>query len=112
MQINDRVFISPFPIDHEDQRRQGDDRHPDDKMRFEPIFTLPFVEDNLQRPQSQGHESKSDVVDMSFGESAPPEVWRILDQSRGEQDRQNSDWDVDKKDPAPAYFIDTASTES
>src|SRR4051812_31604009 len=101
MKVDDRIFIPPFPYDHEDQRCCGDDRQRNNQVRLEPVFALTFVEDDLQCTESKRDKSESDIVDVGFTELAPPEIWRILDQPRSQQDRQDANRNVDEEDPAP-----------
>jgi hypothetical protein len=53
MQVDDGILVPPLPEDHEDQRHHRDGAQPDDEVRFEPVFALPFVEDHLQRSQAE-----------------------------------------------------------
>src|ERR1035438_6829776 len=52
MQVDDGVFVAPLPEDDKDQRHGGDHAQHYDEVRFEPVFALSFVEDHLQRSQS------------------------------------------------------------
>ena len=111
MQIDDGIFVSPLPDDHEDQGGCANDRKRDDEVRFEPVFALTFVENNLQSAQAQSHKSQAHIVDVSFAQLAALEVGRILNEPRGEQDRQNADGDIDEEDPAPGEVVGDPSAE-
>src|SRR5262249_13956339 len=105
MQVDDRIFMSPFPDDHKDQRSCGDQLEGDDEIRFESIVALNFIENDLQRTQTERYESQADVVDFCFTELAAAEVWRILNQPRSKQDGNNPDRNIDEENPAPGEVI-------
>ena len=54
-------------------------------MRFKPVFTLTFIEHDLQGSQAEGHESQAYVVDMGLADSAATKIGGILNQPRGKQ---------------------------
>src|SRR5712691_7473065 len=101
MEIDDGVFVSPLPNNHEDQGRRANQRQRDNKVRFKPVVALTLVENDLQSAQAQSYKSEPNIVDASFAQLAAPKVGWVLNQSRGEQDRQNPDGNVDKENPAP-----------
>ncbi len=63
------------------------------------------------RSQAQGYEAETDVVDFGFAEFAAMEIWRVLNQARGEQQRDDSDRDVDEENPAPGEVVGDPSAE-
>src|ERR1700722_1548210 len=95
----------PFPDHRGDQRRDADGRHGYDETRVEPIVALAFVEDYLQGAESDGDQAETEIVDAAFHVALFLEVWRVLDQSRGEKQRDNSDRDVDIENPAPTEIV-------
>src|SRR5580692_10266720 len=103
--------MSPLPDYDEDQRDRADHRQDDDEMRFEPIFALPFVENNLESPQAKGDGAETNVVDSSFTELAALEIGRILNEPGGEQNRNDADRDVDEKNPTPGEVVRDPATE-
>ncbi len=82
-----------------------------DEVRFEPVVALAFVEDDLQRSQAERDKAEADVVDLGFAQLAAVEIWRILNQPRGEQDRKNADRNVDEENPAPGEIVGDPSAE-
>ena len=66
MQVDHRVFVLPFPIDEKQQRGSRDDREGQNEVRLEPVVALSFIQDNLQRAQTQSHQAEADVVDSRF----------------------------------------------
>src|SRR5882757_6678358 len=105
MEIDDGVFVSPLPNDHEDQGRRANQRKRDNKIRLEPVVALPLVENNLQSTQPQGHKSEPNIVDVSFTELAALEIRRVLNQSGRKKYRYNPDGNVDKENPAPGEVV-------
>src|ERR1019366_7394364 len=105
MQIDDGVLVPPLPEDDEDQRHGRNHAQNDDKVRFEPVFALPFVEDNLQGSEAKRDETEPRVVDSRLFQLAALEVRRILDEPRRQQQRNNADGDIDEENPAPGKGV-------
>src|SRR6266550_6121023 len=101
MQFDNRILLIPLPKEHEQQRRRRDQRQGQNEVRFEPIFTLALVQDDLQSSQSDSHEAEAYVVDFQLGKLPAAEVGRILNQARSQQQRDDADRDVDEENPAP-----------
>jgi len=91
MQVDDGILLVPLPENDEDQRYGGDNAQPYDEVRLEPVFTLSFVEDYLQRSEAERDQAESDVVDAGFAQLAAPEVGRILDEPLRQHQRKNAD---------------------
>src|ERR1700731_3141089 len=105
MQIDDGVLVPPLPDNNEDQGSRCDQRKHNDEAGFEPIVALTLVEDNLKRSQPQRYKTEADVVDFRFAKFAALEVGRILDEPRGEQQRNDADRDIDEENPAPGKVV-------
>ena len=62
-EFDDGVSVSQFP----ERRRSGDEarRESDDKVGFKPVFPLSFIQDNLQRAQTQGEQAEADVINLN-----------------------------------------------
>ena len=82
MQIDDGILVSPLPENHKEQRGNGDDSERHDKVRLKPVVALALVEHNLQRTQTQGHETEADVVDRGLLQLTALHVGRVLNQAR------------------------------
>src|SRR6202522_3730456 len=112
MQIDNGIFLIPLPENHEDQRGCGDYREQHNEMRFEPVIALAFVKDDLQSSQAQSHKAQADVIDFSLAEFAAAEVRRVLDQSRSEKDGNDTDGNVDEKNPAQGEVVGDPASQS
>src|SRR4029077_12548578 len=111
VEIDDGIFVSPLPDHYEDQGGCANDGKSDDEVRFKPVFALTFVENNLQSAEAECHKSQPNVVNVSFAEFAALEVGWILDEPRGQEDRQNAYGNVDKEDPAPGEVVGDPTAE-
>src|SRR3984885_15122378 len=111
MQVDDGIFMMPLPEDDKDQRRGRDDGQPQNEVRFEPVIALTFVEDDLKGSEAERDETEAGVVDAGFAKLAALEVGRILDEARGEKQRNNSDWNIDKENPAPGEVVGNPTAE-
>src|SRR5258708_29415418 len=63
MQFDDRIFVPPFPENREQQSAGRDHSQHHDELRFEPVFALSLIEDDLQRAQAHRDEAKAQVID-------------------------------------------------
>src|SRR5208282_4612501 len=111
MQIDDWILVLPLPENHKDQGDSGDEREDHNEVRFEPIIALPLVENNLQGSKAKGHEAEADVIDFGFTELAAPEIGRILNEPRGQENGNDSDGNVDEENPAPGEVVGDPSAE-
>src|SRR5580704_15675138 len=111
MQIDDGIFVPPFPDDEENQGCRGDQGKSQDEMRLEPIVALALVEDDLKRTEAQRNEAQADVIDPCFVKLAALEIWWILNEPGGKQDRKNADGNVDEENPAPAEIVGYPSAQ-
>src|SRR5262249_37759045 len=73
---------------------------------------LPFVENHLQCAQAESNETEADVIDVGLGDLAAPEVRRILNQPRSQQERNDPYRNVDEEDPSPTEVVCDPSPES
>src|ERR1700691_6021852 len=111
MQIDDGILVLPLPENHEDQGDRGDQGENHDEVGFEPIIALSLIEDNLQGAQTERHEAQTNVVDFSFAELASFKKGWILNEPRGQQNRNDPDRNIDEKNPAPGEVVGDPSAE-
>src|SRR5258706_4759784 len=111
MQVDDGVFVIPLPEDDEDQRDSRDHGQRQNEMRFEPVITLSFIEDHLQRSEAERDQTEPDVVDLRFAQLTALEVWRILNEPRRQKERKNADGDINEENPAPAKVVGDPTSE-
>ena len=74
-------------------------------MRAEPVFFLPLVEHDLQRPDGDGEQAQTDAVDAAEFLADALEVGRVFNDAAGENDGENADGDIEEEDPAPAIVV-------
>src|SRR5579864_1264339 len=111
MQIDDRVFVPPFPDGDENKRSYRDRGQHHNEVRLEPVFALAFVEDNLQSTEPECYKSQADIIDSRFFELTAAEVRWILNQPRSKEDGKNPDRNIDEENPAPAEVVGDPSAE-
>ena len=101
----------PLPVDQKQQGSRRDDREYHDEMRFEPVFALAFIQDNLQRAQAQRHQAEANVIDFGFRKLLALHVGRVLDEARGQYQGKNADGNIQQKDPAPGEVVGDPAAE-
>src|SRR6185312_10212841 len=103
--VNDWVLPKPFPDDERSQAYDGGDCERRDEVRSKPVVFLPFVQEHLQAANAESEHRYSDVIHTDSGAFDPSKKWRILDQSIGQVNGQNSNRDLDEKDPSPGIIV-------
>src|SRR5277367_444743 len=100
-----------LPDDQRHDRGERDRRENRDEVRCKPVILLTLVEHHLQAADAERNQAYSNVVDTVPATAAALllhplfKIRRILDEMIGEQQRDNSDRNVDIEDPAPAVVI-------
>src|SRR5579862_268276 len=112
MEIDHGIVVGPLPINCKEQRQRADGGEDQDEVRLEPIVALSFVENDLQRSETDRHQTKAYVVDMSFVELTAPEVRRIFDEARREKNRKDAYRNVNEENPSPGEVVRNPSAES
>ena len=112
VQVDDRIFLPPLPVDQKQQRAGCDHRQHHDKVRLEPVVALSFIQDNLQRAQTQGHQTQANVVDLGFRKLLALHLRRVVNETRGQCQRKNSDGNIQQKNPAPGEIVGNPAAES
>ena len=80
-------------------------------MRFEPVIALALVEHNLQRAQAERDETQPNIVNARLTQLPAPEVGWVLNQTRGQQQRQDPDRNVDEENPPPGVVVGNPPAE-
>ena len=112
VQVDDRVLARPLPVDEKQQGSRRDDRQYHDEVRFEPVFALAFIQDNLQRAQAHRHQAEPDVIDFRFRKLLALHEGRVLDQARGQDQGKNADGNIQEEDPAPGEVVGDPAAQS
>ncbi len=102
--------MPPLPDDRNDQ---GGYRHGEEdqyEVARKPIFGLAAVKDDFEARKPQGHEDNSQAVNLEpavapRGFDLTRELGRIRYQTLGENQRQDSDGNVDEENPAPTPVV-------
>src|SRR5438445_7828791 len=99
-------MMAPFIRHSGHQCGESNGKEDHDEMALKPIFTLAFIENNLQRAETKSDERDADVVDLQF--AANPgrlsffnELWRIRNKPMSENKADQPDGHVDEKHPEP-----------
>ena len=112
MQINDGIFVEPFPETDTDESHNTNGGHGDDEVRAEPIVALTFIENDLQCAEAQREEAEADVIDFEAFAFFLLHVRRIGDEHVGEQQGNYADGNIDEENPAPIEIVGDPSAES
>jgi len=91
MEINDGIFAPPLQRMTNRSEAAATMERNQDEVGFEPVVPLPLVEHDLQAAQAQGDKSRDPRSQSCFTQFAAAQVCGILDQARGEQQRQDAD---------------------
>ncbi len=107
--------LPQLPDDERDERGSAGEDEEGDDVRAEPIVFLALVEDELERTEADGQKGEAEVVEVKAalfgdGDLFIDPGW-IFDEARGEEEREQSDGDVDEEDPAPVVVVGDPATE-
>ncbi len=104
-----------FPDEHGGNAEDGEYGEANDEVGAEPVFFLPFVEDDLQGTESESDESEADVVDF---ETIFPNVGLLLfglfgvfNKEVGEKEGEAAHGNVDVEDPTPVVVVGNPSAQ-
>src|ERR1700745_3162789 len=61
-----RILITPFMNSSRNKRSHGNGQHDEDEVAFQPVFTLSFIENNLQRAKPDRDQRYSNVVNAQL----------------------------------------------
>src|SRR5271163_2795117 len=111
MEIDYGIFVMPLPYSDGDERNHADDGHGDDEVRAEPIVALALIEDDLHGAEAEGEQAETDVINAEAGAFLLLHVGRIADQHIGENQRNDTDGNVDEENPAPVEIVSDPSAE-
>ena len=78
---------------------------------MQPVLLLPAVQHELQAAQPQRDQAQPDEVHARAGAAHPAQVGRIRDHPAGQQQRHQSDGDVDEEHPAPGQMFGDQTTQ-
>src|SRR6185437_9968898 len=106
------MFRVPLAIKKDHQAASGDQSTGDDQARAKPVVFLPFVEQDLKRSNCQGQQSQPDAINTTSTLPYFFQVGRIFDNSAGEQQRNDADWDIQEEDPTPGVVIGNPAANS
>ncbi len=90
----------------------ADDTQAKYEVRAEPIVALAFVENDLQCTEADGKQPESDVINAEIRAAAFFHVRRIGDQHIGEEQRDDSDGNIDEENPAPIEIVGNPAAQS
>src|ERR1035438_767139 len=111
MKIDNRVFVIPLPEDNEDERGGRNYGQHDDEVRFEPVFALSFIENDLQRSEAERYETEAGVINARFAQLTTLEIRWVLNQPRRQYQRKNPYRNIDKENPAPGKVVGNPPAE-
>src|ERR1700732_3858722 len=99
-----------LPEDSDRERGQTDHGEGANERAAEPVILLPFIEDDFQTPETNRKQQDPEIVDPALaGGFDPPALFAkrggIRDQAAGQEKRQETDWNVNEKDPAPGRIV-------
>ena len=108
MEVDDRVWVTQLPEDGRGEAADADDEHPDDERGAEPVVDLAAVEEDLECCGAEADEGDADAVDaeLAFGVGVG-----VVNESVGEEDREDADGDVDEENPAPVVVVGDPAAE-
>jgi len=106
------MFDGEFAPEEERESDDGDDAEGDDEARTEPVVFLALVEHDLEGSDGDDEEAESPVIDAFFALANFGEVGRVFNEAVGEDERDDSDRDVEEEDPAPGIVVDDPAADS
>src|SRR5205085_4338333 len=101
-EIDNGMRCSELADDQAAKPDYGENCQHKNEVRTEPVFLLAFIEQDLQRSDSQCQQPDPPIVNAS---TLTPQVGWIEDEGLGQENRYHPDGDVDVKHPAPTVII-------
>ena len=111
MQVYNWILGATLPQEESYSGNQRDGSESRDEVRFEPIVFLAFVEHDLETANRERDQRQPDVVDIQHRAAPAPErdlllhVWGVFDQPVGQNQGENTHWNVDEENPAPVEIV-------
>ena len=99
--VDDRSLLKPLPDHQRDQADGGHDDQRGDEVRAEPIVFLAFVEQDLQRADTQREQRDADIVELDAGRFELAPGTGDPPQSGAPETGQHADGKIDVENPAP-----------
>ncbi len=109
--VDDRILVVPLPQEERDQYRNTDAEHGDDERRTEPVRFLTFIQNELEAGNAENDQRQADVVDPDPRSLFLFQPRRIFDDALGHEQRNQTDGQVDEKDPVPAIVVRDPAAE-
>src|SRR2546425_10879511 len=110
------VGMAPLPKRGGNQRHESNREEENNKTAFEPVFGLSAIQNDLQTREAQGHQNNPETINPK--PAAFPgrfdftcELWRVGNESARQDQRHDSDGNVDKEDPPPTPVVCDPPTE-
>src|SRR5215469_3153743 len=109
------MLLIEFPDhpDHECRRCYRGERN--DEVRLKPVVLFPLVQNHLQGAEAQRQQCEPDEINPRSPTARKPalthEMWRILNHSVGQKQREDSHRYIDEENPTPVVVVGNPSTE-
>jgi hypothetical protein len=110
-EIEDGVIDGEFAPEEEGESDDSSNEEGDDEARAEPVVFLPLVEHDLEGSYGDDEEAESPIVDAFSALADFSEIRRVFDEAIGEDEREDSDGDVEEEDPAPGIVVDDPAAD-
>src|SRR6266436_5654675 len=115
-QFNYRVLLAQFPDHCHDQSNDCDGEECHDEIALKPVQPLATIEHDFKAGEAERDQQNSQVVNLqssclSCGLHFLLELWRIRQQPTGQDQRDDSDWDINEEDPAPRKAVGDPATK-
>ena len=95
----------PLPKGERDETGDGHDDERDDEVRAKPIIFLAFVEEDLQCADAEYKQGEPERVKAHFAGFDAAQEGRVIDEFVDERKREQTDRQVDEKNPAPRVVV-------
>src|SRR5580704_4716948 len=115
-QLDHRIVMAPFPPNRDRNSHKSNSQKGRDEMTFQPVVALTPVQHHLEKGKSDRDQADSHVVNPKT--AATPSLFpffgkfdRIMDQPARQQQRQQSDRNIDEEDPSPREVVGDPSAQ-
>ena len=107
--------LPQLPPDHRDESDDTDHGEEGDEVRGEPVIFLAFIHDELERAEGEAEQAEAKEIELDAAllrfRDLLLDVWRIFDDARREEKRDDADGDVEEEDPAPVEAVGDVAAE-
>lgn len=109
MEVDQRIVMRPQAMDGAHQAHHAGECHGEDQVAVEPVLLLAFIQHDLQRTQTYADQPQPPIINRH--DAFCFRVGRVFHQARHHDEGEDTDGNVDVKNPPPVIIIRDEAAE-